>query len=288
MIRSMTAFARSTAQTEWGDLCWELRSVNHRYLEISTRLPEEMRQLEAPVRERIAQAVQRGKIDCSLRLQANTHNSHFELNTDLVQQLLAIAKQVNQLRQHAQEELSVMDILRWPGVLEMSLPDADAMSQPILHALDESLEQLLAHRQREGEQLRQLLEQRCQAITDEVSSVREELPMILQTQRERLQSRLLELEQNLNLERLEQEMVFMAQKMDVAEELDRLETHLLEVRQTLKDDKPIGRRLDFLMQELNREANTLGSKSIHTRTSMVSVNLKVLIEQMREQIQNVE
>ncbi len=286
MIRSMTAFARSTAQTEWGDVCWELRSVNHRYLEISTRLPEELRQLEAPIRERISKALQRGKIDCNLRFQSDSH-AHFELNTSLVQQLLALAEQVNQTRQQ-QDEIPTIELLRWPGVMEATPPDFEALSKILLQTLDEAIEQLLAYRQREGEQIKQLLEQRCQAIAKEVSTVREELPGILQSQRERLKSRLHELEQNLNMERLEQEMVFMAQKMDVAEELERIEAHLLEVNQALKEDKPTGRRLDFLMQELNREANTLGSKSIHTRTSMASVNLKVLIEQMREQIQNVE
>lgn len=287
MIRSMTAFARSTAQTEWGDVCWELRSVNHRYLEISTRLPEELRQLEAPIRERIAHTVQRGKIDCNLRFQADNRSHHFEINLPLVEQLLHVAEQINQTRQQ-QEQIPTIEILRWPGVLESAMPDSERLAEPLLQNLNEALEQLLAYRQREGEQIKHLLEQRCQAIEQEIILVREELPVILQAQRERLQSRLLELEQNLNLERLEQEMVFMAQKMDVAEELDRLETHLLEVRQALKEEKPIGRRLDFLMQELNREANTLGSKSVHTRTSMASVNLKVLIEQMREQIQNVE
>jgi len=287
MIRSMTAFARSTAQTEWGDVCWELRSVNHRYLEINTRLPEELRQIEAAVREKVGKTVQRGKIDCNLRFQADNSSNHFELNKQLVEQLLGLAEQLNQVRQQ-QEHIPTIEILRWPGVMETSTPDFDSLTHPLLETLSEALEQLLAYRQREGEQIQQLLEQRCQAIAEEVIAVREEFPAILQAQRERLQSRLLELEQNLNLERLEQEMVFMAQKIDVAEELDRLETHLLEVRQALKEEKPIGRRLDFLMQELNREANTLGSKSVHTRTSMASVNLKVLIEQMREQIQNVE
>ncbi len=287
MIRSMTAFARSTAQTEWGDVCWELRSVNHRYLEISTRLPEELRQLEAPIRERVAQIVQRGKIDCNLRFQADNNHSHLQLNLPLVQQLLDMEKQINQVRE-AQEQIPTVDILRWNGVLETTMPDSDSLAEPLLRALDEALAQLLAYRQREGEQIQQLLEQRCEAIAQEVLVVREGMATILQAQRERLQSRLSELEHHLNLERLEQEMVFMAQKMDVAEELDRLEAHLLEVHQALKDDKPTGRRLDFLMQELNREANTLGSKSVHTRTSMASVNLKVLIEQMREQIQNVE
>ncbi|MDM8547180.1 YicC/YloC family endoribonuclease [Candidatus Venteria ishoeyi] len=291
MIRSMTAFARISTQTQWGEVCWELRAVNHRYLEISPRLPEEFRVLETRLRERIAQLLKRGKLDCTLRFQTDTATVGFRLNHTLVQQLLTVSTELAVLSDNPQK-LSALDLLNWAGVLEVPAPDMDSLSTPIMATLDKALQQLLAHREREGAQILRMIEQRCEAVTQEISKVRAQLPEIIKRQRERTKARLSELEQNLvqerNLDRLEQEMVFLAQKIDVAEELDRLDAHVLEVQQTLKSDKAIGRRLDFLMQELNREANTLASKSIDTRTTMASVNLKVLIEQMREQVQNIE
>jgi len=287
MIRSMTAFARSTAQTPLGEICWELRSVNHRYLEISQRLPDEWRSLETPVREHLQQALKRGKIDCFLRLSTRAVSTGFTLNTALLQQLLSAAREINQYTGDAQLP-SVNELLRWPGVLETQQPDAASLTPLLLATLDEAVAQLLAHRAREGAQITQMLEQRCAAIAAALAQVRAVLPEILRNQRERLEAKLSEFSQTLNRDRLEQELVYLMQKTDVAEELDRIDVHLTEVQQALQDPQPTGRRLDFLMQELHREANTLGSKSIHTSTTLASVHLKVLIEQMREQIQNIE
>jgi uncharacterized protein (TIGR00255 family) len=287
MLRSMTAFARATMRLPLGESCWELRSVNHRYLEINVRLPEEWRWLEIPVRDSIGRRLNRGKIDCALKISSVSVENSFNLNLKLVQQLLNAAVQINQLTGYDQP-LSPLDILRLPNVLETPIPDQEKTKEILMNSLDQALGEMIAYREREGEQILQMLEQRCQLISEEVVKVREQLPHILTTQREKLLNRLGELQQSLNQERLEQEMVFLAQKIDVSEELDRLDAHLIEMKKNLTSSQPTGRRLDFLMQEFHREANTLGSKSIHTSTTLASVNLKVLIEQMREQIQNVE
>jgi uncharacterized protein (TIGR00255 family) len=287
MLRSMTAFARVTVRLPSGDSCWELRSVNHRYLEINVRLPDEWRWLEIPVREQIGRQLSRGKIDCTLKTSSTNSEGSFNLNLTTVQHILKAAQQINQLTGYNQP-LSPIDILRFPNVLETPTPDAETTKETLMQSLETALHDMIAYRNREGEQILQMLEQRCQLISEEVIKVREQLPLILTAQREKLLNRLGEVLQNLNQERLEQEMVFLAQKIDVSEELDRLDAHLIEVKKNLQSTQPTGRRLDFLMQELHREANTLGSKSIHTSTTLASVNLKVLIEQMREQIQNVE
>jgi len=286
MNRSMTAFARLDTQTPWGLMCWELRSVNHRYLDVSIRLPEEFRPLEMLLRERIQQRLKRGKVDGTLYFQANKSNGQWQINPDLVQQLWDKVQQINAIIGNTTPP-NVLDILRWQGVLETNILDVEEVGKTVLEHFDTVLAQLIAHREREGTQLTTLIEQRCAAIANIVAQIRNELPLILQSQRERLQTRLTELVE-LDSERLEQEIVILAQKMDVAEELERLETHLVEVRQTLKKDQAIGRRLDFLVQELHREANTLGAKSNHINTSRYAVELKVLIEQIREQTQNIE
>jgi uncharacterized protein (TIGR00255 family) len=287
MIRSMTAFAREEQQTTWGQICWELRSVNHRYLDISTRLPDDFRRLEVTVRERIQQHLKRGKIDCTFYFQANKNNGQWQINQTLAKQLWEAMQQINAMTGNTSPP-NASEILRWPGIVESNTINVEEISETVLQHFDTALLQLVAHREREGTQLAALIEQRCDAITIEVEKIRHELPVILQTQRERLQTRLAELVE-LDSERLEQEMLISAQKMDVAEELERLETHLVEIRQTLKrDNQAAGRRLDFLVQELHREANTLGAKSNHINTSRCAVELKVLIEQMREQTQNIE
>ena len=286
MIRSMTAFARIEPQESWGQLCWELRSVNHRYLDISIRLPEDFRRLEMTIRECIQQQLKRGKVDCTLYFQANKNNGQWQINQELAQQLWEAIQQINVMTGNS-SPTDAIDILRWQGVLEAKTVDVEEIAETVLAHFDTALTQLVAHREREGAQLATLIEQRCTAIAAEVVQVRDELPMILQAQRERLESRLAELVEA-NSERLEQEMVISAQKMDVAEELDRLETHLAEIRQTLSQKEPVGRRLDFLVQELHREANTLGAKSNHIHTTRRAVELKVLIDQMREQTQNIE
>lgn len=288
MIRSMTAFARQEYQVFWGQVCWELRSVNHRYLDISIRLPEELRRLEITLREHAQQHLKRGKVDCTLYFQPNKANEvEFNINSPFVTQLWESIKKINALTGKTAPP-TALDILRWPGVLEIqSLLDSTQIEEDILCQFDNTLEQLLAHRQREGSQLATFIEQKCAAIADEIACIRQALPVILQAQQERLRTRLTELVE-LNSERLEQETVILAQKMDVAEELERLETHLIEIRQVLIQPPPIGRRLDFLVQELHREANTLGAKANHIDTTHSAIELKVLIEQMREQIQNIE
>lgn len=287
-MHSMTAFARSTIQTHWGELCWEIRSVNHRYLEQNLRLPEELRGLEPRVRERINHRLRRGKCDAVLRFQAQGDGGQeLSLDLNLARQLVRAAEQLAELSEDGRG-LSTAQLLQWPGILQAPPLDAESLSEEVIQLLDTALTQLLAHRAREGEQIAALIERRCVDVLAEVDQVRAILPDILQAQRERLLARLEEARQKLDAERLEQEMLLLAQKMDVAEELERLETHVKEVRQTIANPGTIGRRLDFLMQEMNREANTLGSKSIHEATTLASVNLKVLIEQMREQIQNVE
>ena len=288
MIRSMTAFARSERTEDWGTAYWELRSVNNRYLDVTPRLPEETRAIESAVRERIRKRLSRGKVDCTLRLTLGTnHDANITLNLELARRVSEATREIDALL-HDPARVSAVDVLRWPGVVETESPDLDALGQVVLELLDEALTGLVASREREGLHIHDVIAQRCDEIQDIVDAVRARLPEVLETCRQRLRERLAEFLEQLNEERLEQEMAILAQKTDVAEELDRLDAHLIEVRRVLEEEEPAGRRLDFLMQELNREANTLGSKSIDTETTRASVDLKVLIEQMREQIQNVE
>jgi uncharacterized protein (TIGR00255 family) len=287
MIRSMTAFARQEQQNSWGHLCWELRSVNHRYLDVSVRLPEELRGLETTVREHLQQHLRRGKVDCTLYFQPNVNQfTELNINLHLVQQLWQAIQTINQVTGNSAPP-AALDILRWQGVLDNQQIDLKAIDQEILQLFDATLAQLIAQREREGAQLASLLAQRCDAIAVEIKHVRADLPLILNALREKLHSRLAEVTE-LNPERLEQEMILFTQKMDVAEELDRAATHLEEVRQVLNKNEAVGRRLEFLVQELHREANTLGSKANHINTTRSAVELKVLIEQMREQTQNIE
>lgn len=289
MIRSMTAFSRREGQGEWGSLQLELRSVNHRYLEVTPRLPEELRALEPKLRERIGQRLGRGKVDCNVRYQPPETSASGELavNMDLVKQLAHASREVDGIIYNP-APVNSLDVLRWPGVLESPGVDEEQLHGALLGVLDEALEELNENRAREGEKLKAIILQRCDGIEGVVAEVRERLPQVLEAARRRLHDRLAELKQELDQERLEQEMVVLAQKLDVDEEMDRLATHVEEVRRVLESDEPVGRRLDFLMQELNREANTLGSKSADSETTRASVELKVLIEQMREQIQNIE
>ncbi len=288
MIRSMTAFARKENQGEWGALQLELRSVNHRYLEVNPRLPEELRVLEPKLRERIAKRLGRGKVDCNVRYQPPQSGADgLNLNLELVKQLAHATREVDNILYNA-APVSALEIMRWPGVLENAGIDETALQTALLDLLDQALEEMNENREREGEKLKEIILQRCDAIETVVGQVRKRLPEILSALRKRLEERLAELKQELDPARLEQEMVLLTQKLDVDEEMDRLATHITEVRHVLKAKEPVGRRLDFLMQELNREANTLGSKSADSETTKASVELKVLIEQMREQIQNIE
>lgn len=288
MIHSMTAFARREQATPWGALVWELRSVNHRYLEISPRLPEELRVTEAPLRERVAATVQRGKVDCQLRWQAATQQSmELSLNKDLAKRLVAVAAEVDGLLRHP-ASVSAFEVLRWPGVVQSTPADVEQLSAIALALLDEALAELAATRAREGAKLKAIIEQRCEAVAAQAAQARQRLPEVRARFRDKLRARLAEIKGELDPQRLEQEMVLLSQRLDVEEEIDRLDAHLIEVRRVLNQSGAVGRRLDFLMQELHREANTLGSKSADVETTRISVEMKVLIEQMREQVQNIE
>ena len=288
MIRSMTSFARCEAQGEWGSLQLELRSVNHRYLEITPRLPEELRALEPKIRERLTQQLGRGKVDCNVRFQPPEKGSgELTINEELVKQLAHASREVDAILYNA-APVNSLEVLQWPGVLQAPAVDEAQLHTALLALLDEAIEQMTRDRQREGEKLREIILQRCDGAEEVVTAVRARLPEVIEGVRTRLRERLDELKSELDENRLEQELVIAAQKLDVDEEMDRLATHIAEVRSVLESDKPVGRRLDFLMQELNREANTLGSKSADTETTKASVELKVLIEQMREQVQNIE
>jgi uncharacterized protein (TIGR00255 family) len=288
MIRSMTAFARHQENGEWGELTWEVRSVNHRYLEAMVRLPEDLRAIEPAVRERVTQRLGRGKIECNLRYKpAPAGLAPLQINQALVEQILGAAETMAH-RLHSSHHPSIMDVLRWPGVLESGEQDFTPVQEAAMVAFDQTLDTLLATREREGARLAELISQRVAGLRQQVGLARERMPQVIEGVRERLKSRLSEVVENLDQDRLEQEMALLAQRLDVDEEMDRLTTHLDEVERVLGQDEPVGRRLDFLMQELNREANTLGSKSSDSTTTAVSVEMKVLIEQMREQVQNIE
>ena len=286
-ISSMTAFAHRRSEHPWGTAIWELRSVNHRYLELSFKLPEGWRQLEPELRDRLRNALQRGKVECSLRLSLQDHNQQLQLNKTLAQQLLDTAHQLRTDIAHA-APIDVLDIMSWPGVMQSGELDGDTITKDLLAAFVDALDDQRANRQREGDELALLIEQRLSSISEIVTDLRARMPEIVSGQRDKLRSRLAELQAELDAERLEQEMALIAQKADVDEELDRLDTHVKEVRRVLKKGGAVGRRLDFLMQELNREANTLSSKAVVAESTQAAVELKVLIEQMREQIQNIE
>ena len=287
MTLSMTAFARTDTQTELGTYSWEIRSVNSRYLELHFRLPDVLRSIEGPLREQLRNSLTRGKVECSLKFTANQAQQSLSINEDLVAQINQAADQVHGVIGPG-NALSALEILKWPGVISQGNLDLEAASQESLTAFEAALTQLIEMRKREGQALNAFIHQRLDGIAEQVKKVRDILPEILTTQRNNLKAKLAELVDKVDPDRIEQEMVILLQKADVDEELDRLEAHLEEVTRILKQKGAIGRRLDFMMQELNREANTLSSKSISHLTTQISVELKVLIEQMREQIQNIE
>jgi uncharacterized protein (TIGR00255 family) len=287
MIRSMTAFARQELEADWGALTWELRSVNHRYLEVSLRLPDELRSLETAVRERAARRLGRGKLDCNLRYKPIQRRAALALDTQALDQTLAACELIrSQLPDAA--AINPLDLLRWPGVIQEESADPAPLAEAALALFDQALNELVATRDREGAQIHEILRTRLDAMEPLVASARARLPEVLARIRDKLRLRVQELTASPDPDRLEQELAYIAQKMDVDEELDRLTGHIAEVRRVFELAEPVGRRLDFLMQEFNREANTLGSKSADSETTKVSVELKVLIEQMREQVQNVE
>lgn len=289
MIRSMTAFATREQNTPWGRLTWEIRSLNSRYLEVIPRLPELFRSAEANVRETVGRKMKRGKVDCVLKFRADDAARGRAARVDP-----AVAETLGeleaQLQQHFPEAgaLSMDAIVSWPGLIA----EPDLESEPLISAalslLEDTLGDLLAMREREGARLAELITSRIDGVNEQAAVVRELLPELRKQTRDRLDKRIGDLQATVDAERLEQELAVLLQKQDIDEELDRLITHTAEVSRVLGSGKPVGRRLDFLMQELNREANTLGSKATDPRTTNASVELKVLIEQMREQIQNIE
>ena len=288
MMLSMTAFSRQQLERDWGSLTWEIRSVNHRYLETSIRLPDALSGMESSIREIVRGRLQRGKVECRLRFRATDPSSaDLQINKEL-------AKKVSQANSEIQKligstlELNSIDVLRWPGVIIDQQFDTEALRSEAIQLFKNTLKELIASREREGEAVKGMLFQRIASIRQIVASVRERMPHILDRQRQFLSDKLEELKAGLDPIRLEQEITLLAQKADVDEELDRLDSHLNEVERVIEITGQKGRRLDFLMQELNREANTLSSKSIVVETTLDAVELKVLIEQMREQIQNVE
>jgi uncharacterized protein (TIGR00255 family) len=287
MIRSMTGFARRERQFPWGLLAWELKTVNHRFLEIGCRLPEEFRIAEADFRQTIAGAVRRGKVESSLHFRPAVVASSLEVDGDLLVSLTLRAQQVASQAGSA-ARIDVMDLLRWPGVVREHSRDAAPLIAAAHALLAEALVELARFRDSEGERLRDALEQRCAGLTDFSARVTERLPEVRARMRAKLLDRIAQLVSEVDHERLEQELAILAQRLDVDEEIDRLRGHVTEVRIAFGGQEPAGRRLDFLMQELNREANTLSSKSQDIETTRAAVDMKVLIEQMREQVQNIE
>ncbi|BCX80779.1 hypothetical protein MIT9_P0355 [Methylomarinovum caldicuralii] len=288
MIKSMTAFAEAQARAEPYAVRWEIRSVNSRYLDLIPRLPENFRFLEPEIRQRVSRRLKRGKVECALRLDPLPDVEWtFALNQPLVTALVRALVGI-EARLPASTPPSPTDVARWPGVLKEPEVDRETLGGAILEALDQALTQLVAVRQREGERLAQFLRQRVQELRLWGAEARQRLPQALAALREKLTARIEEVCAEPDRDRLEQELVYLAQKLDVSEELDRLDTHLDEVERLLTQDAPVGRRLDFLCQEMNREANTLAAKAASTALTQCALEMKVLIEQMREQVQNIE
>ena len=286
-IRSMTAFASGERNTPWGTLSCDLRAVNHRFFELGVRLPEELRPVEAALRERMAQKVSRGKVDAALRCRPpEGAQSELHPNAALLARLSELATDLD--ARFPRMHTDFVDLLRFPGVLEEAQRDQAGLQVEALLLLDATLAEFVAAREREGGKLAAVMRERLDAIAALVRQVRAWMPEIRAGLRQKFEARVADLKQPLEPGRLEQEMVLWLQKLDVEEELDRLDSHLAEARRVLGLPEAVGRRLDFLMQEFNREANTLGSKSVDARTSQASVEMKVLIEQLREQVQNLE
>jgi len=284
----MTAFASGEIEVDNLTVNCELRSVNHRYCDVSLKLPERLRFSEADIRSAITSLLKRGKIECSLSYKKQKNQQQvISINEDAVKALLKATSQIEDLM-HTGRPFTAFDVLSYPGIQQEAETNKEALLQGLNTLLDNTLKQLILAREREGSQLAVLIEQRCHKVLSLVEAANVRMPEVLERIKSKTKARLAELVEDPDFDRLEQEMVFLAQKLDVAEELDRLDTHVNEVLNVLNKQEPIGRRLDFLMQEMNREANTLGSKSADKEMTQISIDLKVLIEQMREQIQNIE
>ncbi|MBA6232176.1 MULTISPECIES: YicC/YloC family endoribonuclease [unclassified Colwellia] len=287
MIHSMTAFSRFEVKGDWGNAVWEIRSVNQRFLETYFRLPEQFRSIEPTLRERFRKQLNRGKVECSLRFSANpSAKNNLSLNKGLAEQLLQHASWINE--QTLNSQLNPLEIMRWPGVMEAEEADMTIIQKEILVGFEQALKDFIDARASEGENLKVLIEQRLEGIVEQSEKVKAFMPEIIAWQRKRITDKFTDAKIELDSSRVEQELVLLAQKMDVDEEIDRLFSHVKETKSILKKGGAQGRRLDFMMQEFNREANTLGSKSINVDITNSAVELKVLIEQMREQIANIE
>ncbi|HFD12433.1 MAG TPA: YicC family protein [Crenotrichaceae bacterium] len=288
MIQSMTAFSTTSVQENNLEFSWEIRTVNQRFLDISIRIPAQLRSLETEIRQLITQYIKRGKVECFLTIQDLSQNQQsVQLNFEIISQIIAASKEITSLDPSI-IPANVHDILSWPGVQQPQQIKTECLKLSLFNALEATLQKLIEMKQREGQQLSTLLQNKCKNITQQTVLARKRIPEILNETKKRIKERIIALKLEPDTERLEQEFVYLAQKMDITEELDRLDTHIIEINKNLQQSGPVGRRLDFLMQELNREANTIGSKSADIITSQISVELKVLIEQMREQVQNIE
>jgi len=288
MLHSMTGFARESVETAIGTLTWEIRAVNHRYLDVQFKMPEDLRPKEQTFRQRASSSLGRGKVECALYFRrAADSSTEMQIDTDLVE---LIGHRISDVTAKLPNVAAVnpIEILRWPGVIQQSEVDVEPLFVEASSLLDTALESICEMRASEGQRIAEMLESRCAEIDSIAKAVRVRMPEVLEAARLKQKERIANLDVEADPARLEVELALLATKIDVDEELDRLESHLVEIRDALKSGKPVGRRLDFLMQELNREANTLGSKSADTETTRAAVDLKVLIEQMREQIQNVE
>jgi uncharacterized protein (TIGR00255 family) len=287
MIHSMTAFSRFEVKGDWGNAVWEIRSVNQRFLETYFRLPEQFRSIEPTLRERFRKQLNRGKVECSLRFNANaSEKNNLSLNKGLAEQLLEHASWINE--QTLNSQLNPLEIMRWPGVMEAEEADMTTIQKEILVGFEQALTDFIDARASEGDNLKVLIEHRLEGIIEQSEKVKVFMPEVIAWQRKRIIDKFTDAKIELDSGRVEQELVLLAQKMDVDEEIDRLFSHVKETRSILKKGGAQGRRLDFMMQEFNREANTLGSKSINADITNAAVELKVLIEQMREQIANIE
>jgi len=288
MLHSMTGFARESVETALGTLSWEIRAVNHRYLDVQFKLPEDLRPKEQAFRQQASATLGRGKIECGLYFRrAVDQQTEMQIDSELVELL---GNRISELSSKlpATAAINPVEILRWPGVMKQPEIDAEPLFSEAQDLLDTALRAINVMRQSEGQRIEEMLELRCVEIEDIAKSVRKRMPEVLAASRAKQKERIEKLDVEADPARLEVELALIAQKIDVDEELDRLQSHLVEIRDAIAGEKAVGRRLDFLMQELNREANTLGSKSADTETTKAAVDLKVLIEQMREQIQNVE
>ena len=284
----MTGFARQSADSAAGTMTWELRAVNHRYLDVQFRLPDELRPIEHTLKQQVSAVLKRGKVECTLHYRrAFDQQSEMQLNADLVSLVGTRITEIQTVLPNASSPTAI-DILRWPGVITESEIDAEPLQAEAAGLLDAALGAMADMRASEGSRIGEMIESRCKDIASISASVRKRMPTVLESAHAKQRERIEKLDVDADPARLEVELALVAQKLDVDEELDRLDSHLVEIREVLTKDEPVGRRLDFLMQELNREANTLGSKSADAETTKAAVELKVLIEQMREQIQNVE